>query len=52
MVWQIAHDFDLEGGKEIVFTRAPFFEMTCLMSEKAAAVPSLETIEKGDTMAK
>ncbi len=35
------HGFDVEGGKENVFFRAPFFEMSVFVGD-TAAVPSME----------
>ncbi len=40
MVWQIANGFDLERGKEIVFTRARYVEMSQFQSEGAAFIPT------------
>ena len=43
MVWQIANGFDVEGGKENIFFRAPFFEMSVFVPDGAGgAVPSMD----------
>ena len=41
-MWQVANGFDVEGGKENIFFRAPFFEMSVFVGDKTAAVPSMD----------
>jgi hypothetical protein len=52
MVWQVVHGVDLEGGKENIFFRSPFFEMSVMVGELAAAVPSMESKDPKDKMAR
>lgn len=52
MVWQIANGFDVEGGKENIFFRAPFFEMSVFVPDGAGgAVPSMDAKDPASKMA-
>ena len=39
MVWQVVNGFDVEGGKENIFFRAPFFEMSVFVPDGMEGVP-------------
>ena len=46
MVWQIVNGFDVEGGKENIFFRAPFFEMSVFVPDgMGGAVPSMDATD-------
>ncbi len=42
MLWQIVHGFDVEAGKEPIFFRSPFLEMTAI-APQTDAVFSIES---------
>ena len=45
-MWQVANGFDVEGGKENIFFRSPFFEMSVFVPEgSGGAVPSMDATD-------
>lgn len=48
MIWQIAHGFDVEGGKASIWFRAPFLEISCLCRDGAGATPSMDSEDPSD----
>lgn len=51
MVWQIAHGFDVEGGKASIFFRAPFLEISCICADGTGATPSMDAEDPSEKYA-
>ena len=45
-MWQVGNGFDVEGGKENIFFRAPFYEMSVFVPDgTGGAVPSMDATD-------
>ncbi|TRY72514.1 hypothetical protein TCAL_01069 [Tigriopus californicus] len=51
LLWQLSNGLDFEKGKENLFFRSPFLELTCLCGD-APAVPAMDDNEAMDRMMK